>query len=100
MPQAPRRPPPPARPPPAPRAPLTVQRPPALVAREAETRRALAATTPLVLLRGEAGVGKSRLMEELAPGAQARTVRCLEGLQAVPYQPLVELAREPLAQGL
>jgi len=85
---------------PAPRAPLTVQRPPALVAREAETRRALAATTPLVLLRGEAGVGKSRLMEELAPGAQARTVRCLEGLQAVPYQPLVELAREPLAQGL
>ncbi len=85
---------------PAVRTPLTVQRPPRVVGREAEARQARTAATPVVLLRGEAGVGKSRLMEELAPGAAARTVRCLEGLRSVPYQPIVELARGSMTAGL
>ncbi|MFA5594367.1 MAG: AAA family ATPase [Trueperaceae bacterium] len=78
-------------------APLQVQRPPQLVGRDVALRSALSATEQVVLLRGEAGVGKSRLLEELAQGAPG--ARCLEGLQAVPFQAVADLVRGAVRSG-
>lgn len=74
------------------RVPLAVQRPPRMIGREAPVRAVLDSKLPLVIVRGEAGVGKSRLLEEVAPNA--RRLRCLENLRSVPYQPFVALLEE------
>ena len=55
--------------------PLQILRP-RLVGRDTAVAVTLSATTPLVVLTGEAGIGKSRLLEELAP--QAPVLRCRE----------------------
>jgi len=57
----------------------------------------LGADSPLVLTKGEAGMGKSRLLEELAP--DATVLRCRESLVAVPLQPAAGAIREHLAAG-
>ncbi|MFO8149202.1 MAG: BTAD domain-containing putative transcriptional regulator [Trueperaceae bacterium] len=64
---------------------------PQLVAREAEAAALRAAGTPVVLVAGEPGVGKTRLLRETWPEA-ART-GALEGLDGVPYQPFAAWAR-------
>ena len=73
-----------------------------LVGREEELRklhghwrRALAGQGGLLLVRGEAGVGKTRLLREFAarPPSQAERVlwgRCYEFERLLPYQPIVE----------
>lgn len=78
--------------------PLKILRPPRLVGRETAVAAALSATTPFVVLTGEAGIGKSRMLEELAP--QAPVLRCREPLAAVPFQPVVTLVREQLGTGV
>ncbi len=77
-----------------------------LVGRKDETDRlrerldaALAGECQLVLIAGEVGVGKSRLLEELATLAQARGIRVLRGRFAdrqkgLPYQGFCELIHE------
>lgn len=81
----------------APAAPLQVQRPPQLVGREEALAKVNGAGTPVVLLSGEAGVGKTRLLEELTGGAPG--ARCLEGLQSVPFQGVGDLVRQALRNG-
>src|SRR4051794_41485446 len=80
---------------------------PVLVGREAELRlladalgRALAGESGVVLVSGEAGVGKSRLVQELGTRADEAGARllvggCVEfGGGGIPFAPLVEVLRE------
>jgi DNA-binding SARP family transcriptional activator len=82
---------------------------PPLVGRSAEwatlleAYRAAAGDGRLVVLEGEAGVGKTRLAEEFvahAAGAGATTVsgRCYDGESGLAYAPLVEALRAALAR--
>ena len=72
--------------------PLAVQHPPRVVGRDA-VRAALTDTRlPVALLAGEPGVGKTRLLEEVAP--RAVWLRCREGLSDVPYFPLLSWLRD------
>ncbi len=75
-----------------PKVPLSVLRPPELVGRNQELRLIQESQETLVVLAGEAGVGKSRLMAELAPKAVG--LRCHEGLEQVPYYPLIQWIRQ------
>lgn len=74
-------------------------------AERAELRRAaeaaLAGHGSLVLVSGEAGVGKTRLTEELAAEVEARRMRVLVGHAAemeggTPYLPVVEILEDAL----
>ncbi|WP_327083435.1 helix-turn-helix transcriptional regulator [Streptoalloteichus hindustanus] len=84
-----------------------------LVAREKEMRalrqaleRARAGTAGAVLVAGEAGVGKSRLLAELselarADGVRVLTGRCLDvGQTGLPYLPFVEAIGQLPAEAL
>ena len=75
--------------------PLTVQRPPQLIGREDALAQLLQRSRPVVLVGGEPGVGKTRLVSDAAP--DALYLRCLEGLEEVPYFPLVNHLRDNLA---
>jgi DNA-binding SARP family transcriptional activator len=75
--------------------PLSLRRPPRLVAREAEQEHLLNSQTPITLILGEPGVGKTRVLQDTLPAAL--WLRCLEGL-AVPYYPLLELIRANIAR--
>ena len=71
--------------------PLTVQRPPQLVGREDTVAELLQSTRPVVLVGGEPGVGKTRLVGDAAP--DALHLRCLERLRRGALLP----ARQPPA---
>jgi DNA-binding SARP family transcriptional activator len=82
-----------------------LQRPPRLVGRAAERSALLEAACGrrAALLLGEAGLGKSRLLSEVLPVAQARGLQVLmvkarAGDAGVPYSTLARLLRERLAQ--
>src|SRR5690606_5808264 len=62
-----------------------------LVGRDAARHALLTAATPVVLLKGEPGIGKSAILAEAAPGSLK--ARAVEGLERLPYHPLVELVR-------
>ena len=93
---------------PAGRSPLDVTAPIRLVGREHEMaflencwQKALAGYGSLVLVSGEVGVGKTRLIEEFAhrlrwQGSQVLWGRCYEFERALPYQPFTELLRTAL----
>ncbi|MFQ5418624.1 MAG: AAA family ATPase, partial [Myxococcota bacterium] len=78
---------------------------PIFVGRESEIaslyaafEHALAGTPQLVLVAGEAGIGKTRLLEELAPavrddGATVLHGRCIEGGGAPAFWPWVQIIR-------
>ena len=56
-------------------------------------------TGHVVLIEGEPGIGKSRLMQELAAYARGRglrtlTTRCYEIERAMPYQPVIDLVTQ------
>ncbi len=78
---------------PRPRIPLEVLRPPHLVGREAEQAR-LGGSSAL-LVHGEPGVGKSRLLQEVFP--QAPLLRAREGLENVPFYPVLDYLKANLA---
>ncbi len=67
-------------------------------------RRAQQGRARLALVEGEAGVGKTRLVEEVVRYAEAEGVvvlrgRCYEFAAAVPYQPIAEALRSCLSEG-
>jgi hypothetical protein len=90
------------------RNPLEVTAPSRLIGREDELaflgdwwKRAEAGEGKLVLISGEAGVGKSRLAEEFANGLRSQGARvlwgcCYEFERALPYQPVAEALRTVL----
>jgi DNA-binding SARP family transcriptional activator/tetratricopeptide (TPR) repeat protein len=78
----------------APSTPIRVLKPPRLIARKHELEMIRASSTILTLIAAEPGAGKTRLLEEVAPNA--RWLRCREGLESVPYQPVIELVRSRL----
>jgi DNA-binding SARP family transcriptional activator len=78
----------------APSTPIRVLKPPRLIARKHELEMIRASSTVLTLVAAEPGAGKTRLLEEVAPNA--RWLRCREGLESVPYQPVIELVRSRL----
>jgi DNA-binding SARP family transcriptional activator len=95
-----------AAPPPAPAAAAPLSRPP-LVGRSAEWAALLEAYQAarhhgrLVVLEGEAGIGKTRLAEEfaahaMAAGAATVAGRCYDGESGLVYQPFVEGLRGAL----
>ena len=64
---------------------------------EEEIRRALAGTPSLVLIEGEVGVGKSRLLAEAErrfPSVRVGRSRCLELERDLPYVPLAMALRD------
>ncbi len=78
---------------PPPRIPLEVLRPPRLVGREAEQARLEGSSA--LLVHGEPGVGKSRLLLEVFP--QAPLLRAREGLENVPFYPVLDYLKANLA---
>lgn len=74
--------------------------PSTLAGRDAARHAVLTARAPVVLVRGEPGIGKSSLLREALPEA----LRCgaTEGLERLPYHPFAALvsARPELARGL
>jgi DNA-binding CsgD family transcriptional regulator len=78
--------------------PVLVGRAPALAALERVVERACAGQGATVLVAGEAGVGKSRLVAEMVARVRTRGFAVLEGHcfepdSAAPYAPLVDLLR-------
>ncbi len=65
--------------------------PSGLVGRDRERAALLAATTPVVMLVGEPGMGKTALLDERYPLALRSGAR--EGLERLPFHPLVGLLR-------
>jgi DNA-binding CsgD family transcriptional regulator len=81
--------------------PIVVGRAPLLAALHELLEQAVAGAGRIVLLAGEAGVGKSRLVGEVKGRAQERGVALLEGHcfepdRALPYGPLLDLLRAHL----
>lgn len=62
-----------------------------LVARERELAAARAATTPLIVVVGEPGVGKTRFVRDLQPDALWCSAH--EGLEGLPYHPFATAVR-------
>ena len=69
--------------------PRAVTHPPRLIGRAVETALLADANQRIVVVAGEPGVGKTRLLEEALP--QAWSVACREGLEQVPFGPDIEL---------
>lgn len=79
--------------------PLAVQHPPRAVGRDAARAALGDSKTPVMLLAGEPGVGKTRLLQEVAPESVeqgAVWLHCREGLSDVPYFPLLSWLRDEL----
>lgn len=71
--------------------PLAVLRPPLMIGRSQEKAILLNPELRLAIISGEAGVGKSRFLNELVP--DALWLRCREGLAHVPYFPIIEAVK-------
>ncbi|GEM46431.1 tetratricopeptide repeat protein [Deinococcus cellulosilyticus] len=89
----------------APDIPLSVQRPPRLIGRTRDSVLLLRSQTPITLVSGEAGVGKTRLLQEHFPEeagglSAARWLRCREGLQHLEYFPVLDHLRSVQFQDL
>lgn len=71
-----------------PAVPRAIEQPPRLVGRNVERARVADGGSRVVLIGGEPGVGKTRLIEDAWPGA--RWLSCREGLEGVPFAPVIE----------
>jgi len=73
------------------RVPMGVLRPLHIIGRDNELKQLKTATTRVTLLSGEPGVGKTRLLETVGT---ARWLKCREGLEELPYFPVLEHIRK------
>lgn len=71
--------------------PIKVLRPSRLAGRAHELEQLQSLNARLVLIAAEPGSGKTRLLEEAV--TNAIWLRCTEGLESVPYQPVIEFVR-------
>ncbi len=74
----------------APSIPALVAHPPRLVARASQVQQIQQSHAKLLVVMGEPGVGKTRLLLEVF--ADARVLRCIEGLEGLSYAPLIAWA--------
>ena len=74
--------------------PRAIDQPPRLVGRDAELALAAEARRRVVLISGEPGVGKTRLLEHACP--TARWLSCREGLEGVPFAPVTDYLSDHL----
>jgi DNA-binding SARP family transcriptional activator/tetratricopeptide (TPR) repeat protein len=72
--------------------PRSIDQPPRLIGRVAEREAVADARHRVVLIGGEPGVGKTRLLEDACPSA--RWLGCREGLEGVPFAPVIEYLRD------
>jgi DNA-binding SARP family transcriptional activator len=84
-----------------PPAPISMLRPPVLVGRDEEWRRLTEASAARrnVLVVGEPGIGKSRLLADFASAHRGVVVRARPGDSSVPYAAIARLLRALLAAG-
>jgi DNA-binding SARP family transcriptional activator len=74
--------------------PISVLRPPKMIGRDTERDALDTAPEQVILVSGEPGAGKTRLLEEIMP--DTRWLACLEGMDNLPYQPLIVFLRRHL----
>src|SRR5690606_31544553 len=79
--------------PPREQVPLALLRPPRLAGRKRELGVLAGHNHGVLLIAGEPGIGKTRLLGETAPDG-ALHLSCREGLERVPYQPVAALVRQ------
>jgi len=84
--------------------PSSIGRKPQLDALVEQLENAIQGSGKLILLGGDAGVGKSRLVRDLKNAASTRQVRVIEGRctsteSSVPYAPLMNALRFRIAKG-
>jgi DNA-binding SARP family transcriptional activator len=72
--------------------PIAVLRPPQLIGRDDAARTLQQSATALTLVTGEAGIGKTRLLQDCLP--DALWLKCQEGLANVPYFPVTQAIRQ------
>ncbi len=77
--------------------PLTLLHPPKLVGREEALQTAKSKIGNILVVKGEAGIGKTRFINSSYP--ESYYLRCEEGLQHIPYHPIVGFIRSQLSQG-
>jgi len=68
--------------------PRAIDQPPRLIGRESERALLAERAHAIVVVSGEPGVGKTRLLEEACP--TARWLSCREGLETVPFAAVVD----------
>jgi DNA-binding SARP family transcriptional activator/Tfp pilus assembly protein PilF len=76
--------------------PISVLRPPKIIGRDSERYALETASEQVILVSGEPGAGKTRLLEEVMP--RTSWLNCLEGMENLPYQPLIAFLRQHLEQ--
>jgi DNA-binding SARP family transcriptional activator len=76
--------------------PISVLRPPKMIGRDTERNALETASEQVILVSGEPGAGKTRLLEEVMP--RTSWLACLEGMENLPYQPLIAFLRLHLEQ--
>jgi DNA-binding CsgD family transcriptional regulator len=77
---------------------IAIESSPPIIGRSAVLARLFSSEAQLLVLVGEPGIGKSRILSELRRGAAPRdsryvSVNCLQANQAIPFEPLTSLAR-------
>ena len=78
--------------------PLSVLKPPKLIGRQKIIAKLEQSSSKVIFIHAEAGIGKSRLIAEIAP--EAIKIKCQDGLENIPFYPIVQLLKKLLNAGI